>query len=345
VELGLLSVLTYFVRNDIWSEWKDRRGTAHVQMPIIYTARCNTTVHTETGKYLMVAALSPKDPAGTTDPRRKLMVFVKCDILYAPPPSPEAARRAAAEVAVMRADAEAAEADPNADPFASGGAESPRGPFRIVRTRVEFIEVPHATFTTLMAGGQTIANDDAIRAQAGQLIAKGEAKLLESMLAVSPSGHKLRTQSIREFAYATEYEPAEVPSIVRLAASDLIEKEHLPELATGPTPSAWDTRNLGSTLEVESSITDFGRSVFLEFRPEIVHHSGNQVWVGWKGRHGRANIEMPDFYTLRCTGSVMIPEGRFLMVAALDPRDAAGVTDPSRKVMVFVKCDILDTGK
>jgi hypothetical protein len=36
---------------------------------------------------------------------------------------------------------------------------------------------------------------------------------------------------------------------------------------------------------------------------------------------------------------------QYLMAAVLSPRDDRGVTDPTRKVMVFVKSEILTVGK
>jgi hypothetical protein len=43
--------------------------------------RINTGVVLGVGQYLLVAAVSPKNKDGTTDFSRKLMIFVKADIL------------------------------------------------------------------------------------------------------------------------------------------------------------------------------------------------------------------------------------------------------------------------
>jgi hypothetical protein len=50
-------------------------------MPIMYSLRINTSVTLAAGKPTMVAALSPKDEKGFPDFKRKLMVFVKADVL------------------------------------------------------------------------------------------------------------------------------------------------------------------------------------------------------------------------------------------------------------------------
>ncbi|MDA0767343.1 MAG: hypothetical protein O3A92_11030 [Verrucomicrobia bacterium] len=50
---------------------------------------------------------------------------------------------------------------------------------------------------------------------------------------------------------------------------------------------------------------------------------------------------MPDIYVLRFQTSVICVAGQYLMAAVLSPKDAKGETDRTRKVMVFVKCDVL----
>ena len=54
---------------------------------------------------------------------------------------------------------------------------------------------------------------------------------------------------------------------------------------------------------------------------------------------------MPNFYVLKVkTGATMIA-GQTHMIAALSPKDMEGNTDQTRKVMVFVRADILSVGK
>ena len=116
-------------------------------------------------------------------------------------------------------------------------------------------------------------------------------------------------------------------------------------LATGPTPSAWDTRNVGSTLEVEPNLSADGKLIDLRLIPEIVYNTGNFTWIEWHDQRGNADIKMPMFYTLRINTSVVAVPGQPLLIAALSPKGPDGNTDFTRKVMVFVKCDVLTPGK
>jgi Flp pilus assembly secretin CpaC len=54
---------------------------------------------------------------------------------------------------------------------------------------------------------------------------------------------------------------------------------------------------------------------------------------------------MPTFYTLRVNTSVTLADGQSMLVAALSPKNKDGVTDFTRKLMVFVKADVITTGR
>ena len=211
---------------------------------------------------------------------------------------------------------------------------------KMVRVQVEFIELSHERFTGLMFGPKNSANDTELRAQLAELVKQGDATVVETMSCIAKSGQKATTEAIREFIYATEYDPPELACTPR---RDLPETE--PKKAVGPSPSAWDVRNLGATLEIEPTLSDDDRVIDLRLLPEIVYHTGNQVWMEWRDERGKADVQMPDFFTARLNTSVFLLDGQPLMVAALSPKNDRGDTDPSRKLMVFVRADILTVGK
>jgi Flp pilus assembly secretin CpaC len=80
----------------------------------------------------------------------------------------------------------------------------------------------------------------------------------------------------------------------------------------------------------------------LRLLSELTWHTGNTTWQEGKNMHGNTiKIAMPDFYTMSTNTNVTCISGQYLMVAALSPKNAEGKLDPERKVMVFVKCDVL----
>jgi len=232
------------------------------------------------------------------------------------------------------------------DPFTEKADEPPQIRKQI-RVQAEFIDVSHEQLTELMFGAKPAANDTELRQQVAQLVKDGKAKIMETLLCTTPDNQKATTESIEEFIYPTEYEPAEF-------ADDSTGKETAKtepaktEPATpgkrealGPTPTAFDTRNLGSTMEIQPTVSEDGKRIDLNFAPEIVYHVGNEIWAEWKEEHGSAHVQMPTMYVLRLTTTVTLANGKPLLVGALTPKNEQGLPDPIHKLMVFVKADIL----
>lgn len=216
-----------------------------------------------------------------------------------------------------------------------------------IQVQVEFVELSHKKMTELLFLSEPESSDaTGLRKQLAGLVKTGEAQVLETMMVVARNGEKAVSEGIREFIYPTEYEPAEVPNEV-----DLPDKKGgltpddvklLSMLRTPATPTSFETRHLGSTLEIEPNLGADGRIIDLIFAPEIVWHTGNTIWNETKDGMGNvATIEMPLFYKLAVNTAITCIDGQYTMVAALSPKDQHGEMDFTRKVMVFVKCDVM----
>ncbi len=80
----------------------------------------------------------------------------------------------------------------------------------------------------------------------------------------------------------------------------------------------------------------------LRFFPESIWHTGDRIWREGKDLAGISfKISQPDFYTLRLNTALTCLSGQCTFAAAVFPKDAKGEVDMTRKVMIFVKCDIL----
>ena len=111
-----------------------------------------------------------------------------------------------------------------------------------------------------------------------QVIMRGLAQKKGSDLMTAPSvtarsGQKATIEVIREFIYPTEYEPPELPgggggggggggAVV------------IPAIATPATPTAFEMRATGITLEIEPTIGENDFVIDLRFLPEIVEFEG-----------------------------------------------------------------------
>ncbi|WP_193210622.1 hypothetical protein [Luteolibacter marinus] len=232
------------------------------------------------------------------------------------------------------------EATPEFDPL----GKLVEGP-RLVRVMVEYIEVPHETLTRLLLEPRKGSHDKELRATVGKLVGEGKATVVETMLCTGRSGEKTTAESIEEFIYPTEYEPGEIPNEIHTTESGDKVKSDGRDHAIGPTPTSFEVRNLGSTLEIEPTIGAGNQLIDLRMAPDIVYHVGNETWTEWKDAHGDASIRMPTMYRLGLTTAVTVVDGQVLLAAALSPKGENGFPDFKRKLMVFVRCDILTVGQ
>lgn len=212
-----------------------------------------------------------------------------------------------------------------------------------VRTQVEFIDMPSELFTELMYGPHPSANDNELREKVNQLIKEGKANVKETMLSTTRFGLRTKTESITEIIYATAYEPAQIAENVTVTGEGKkLDKKAITNAAvTPPTPVEFETRNCGSTVELEVKVDDENEAIALTVDPQLVYYAGKIVHSEWKDHRGRADITMPKFYVVRVNCNVVVKDGQYLMIAGVSPKDKNGDVDSSRKLMVFVKCDLL----
>ena len=212
---------------------------------------------------------------------------------------------------------------------------------KIVQVQVEFVEMSHEALTKLLFMAKPgSANATKLRQQVQDMVAKNEAKVLETQIVCARSGQKATTEAIHEFIYPCEADVPMMPTPVDGGKSPT--KVPLPTNVLPFIPSSFETRNVGSTIEIEPTIDEEGDLIDLRFIPELVWHSGNTTWLEHKDGMGNVNkIETPDFCTLRINTQLTCKDGQYMLAGTLSPKDSKGEIDLTRKVMIFVKCDIL----
>lgn len=209
---------------------------------------------------------------------------------------------------------------------------------KLIRVQVEHIEMSHKDLTRLMMEDNAETSDaKALRMKVQELVDKDTAKVIDTQILVGRSGENSTTGSRQEFIYPTEYEP---PGF----GVDLEKK--LEEIGAFPiglgNPTAFETRPLGSMLECEPILGEDNKTIDLRLESELTWHTGNTVWGESKDTMGNVyKVTMPDFYVMDTNTNVTCIAGQYLMVGALSPKSAEGKLAPERKVMVFLKCDVL----
>lgn len=211
---------------------------------------------------------------------------------------------------------------------------------KTIRARVEFFEMSLETFSKTISD-PGINGDAALHASVQKLVDNKEAKIFEIQTATSQSGQPVKAGSIHEFIYPTEY------GSDGLELSDSRKKKDGSKSSTESTfgyfGTAFETRNLGSSLEMTAAITRAdGKVIHLSLTPEIVWHTGDTTWSELKDSLGNVTrIQMPRIYQTRISTNVICADGRYLLLGAVSPYDAEGNADLSRKLMIFLKCEVV----
>jgi hypothetical protein len=221
------------------------------------------------------------------------------------------------------------------DPFAPV-----TGPARIVRTQVECIEMSHDHLTRLLMEDKVkTADATELRKSVQELVGKDEAQLLDTQIVTGRSGERSLTESRQEFIYPTEFNTEALNERIK---RDLEEAMASPFSFNPATPTAFEYRHLGSEFECEPVVGDDIRFVDVRIQSEFLWHTGNTLWHEGKDSAGNAfKITMPDFYAIEISTSVTCVSGQYVLLGALSPKDAKGAVNHGRKVMVFLKCDVL----
>lgn len=176
---------------------------------------------------------------------------------------------------------------------------------------------------------------------------KKGADLMTAPSVTARSGQKATIEVIREFIYPTEYEPPELPNSVGATGigggggGGVVGGSSGSSFPVTPaTPTAFETRNTGVTLEIEPTIGDNNFLIDLRFVPEIVEFEGfinygSPISSGGTDALGNPiqivitenRIEMPVFSTRRVSTSLTIYDGYTVAVGGLMREDVQNVED------------------
>lgn len=218
-------------------------------------------------------------------------------------------------------------------PSASASLDPPKN----LRVCVQFIEMSHPVLTELLSG--KAESGDVVHQKAMALTKEGKAKLLESCMIMGQSGRKATVESICEEIYPSEYDPP--------GFGPEIDPRTPPPSPRPPLtwPIAFETRNTGTTLEIEPTVDETGQLIDLRFIPEIVDVSRLETIKKYTDEWGDASYRQPIFETWRSNTDVTLVPGKFELAATITPKPADLVPATLRKILVFVRCDVLPVGK
>jgi general secretion pathway protein D len=187
-----------------------------------------------------------------------------------------------------------------------------------------------------------IFGDSALQMIMRGLSQKKGADIMTAPSIMAKSGQKATIEIIREFIYPTEYEPPELPNSVGATGGGGIGLGGGSGIfpVTPATPTSFEPRNTGVTLEIEPTLGNNDTVIDLRFAPEIVEFEGfinygSPIESPSSDALGNPTsvtitenrIEMPVFSVRRVSTALSIYDGHTVAVGGLMREDVQNVED------------------
>jgi general secretion pathway protein D len=167
--------------------------------------------------------------------------------------------------------------------------------------------------------------------------------LLSAPSVTTKSGQRAIIEVIRELRYPGTYTPPQVPSISSSTSTVIGASTTVPVVVTPTTPSTWEVRNTGVTLEVEPVVGGDATTIDLNLIPQVVEFEGfinygSPIFaVGVDTAVGvsisnsilltQNVINQPVFSTRKVTTSVSVYDGQTVVIGGLMREDVQKTED------------------
>lgn len=179
---------------------------------------------------------------------------------------------------------------------------------------VQMVALPRTTALPLVADLRNPEKTEAACAKIQELLAAGTAQLIAWPMVTTHSGQRAIAENIQEIRYATEFEPSSVE--INLTEKDgAITKQpsEIQGIDHPVTPTSFETRNAGATLEVEPVIHPDDGTISVNLVAQHVRLRGMRKIVIESGAIKTA-LEQPDFVTNKTQTSVSLKNGQHLLL-------------------------------
>jgi len=214
------------------------------------------------------------------------------------------------------------------DPFAEQSGDSISREPRTIAEGLRFnIEVCYESFSLPLSEAAALQRmnlpDSELYTRIVTMVADEKAKQERLSVLRVRAGQKATAESIAEHIYPTEWEPPELPNVVGVQIVEDRGKDapaqapNLEKLSNSPNmvnatdnlrtpamPTAFETRNVGHTLEVEPTLQEDFRTIEMRIAPENVTLAGELL-------HGQdlAETKSPQFEAQKLSLGVIVKSG------------------------------------
>jgi type II secretory pathway component GspD/PulD (secretin) len=211
------------------------------------------------------------------------------------------------------------------------------GPEKQLFIILEMIEVNHTDFSEWLLSNQMEQDATGLRRTVQEWVREGRGTILETTTVMARSGQRSKVESIDEYIYPTEYDPPEIPNEVTLS-------DGATAPITGVTPTAFATRNLGVTLEVDPILSADETTIDLNLTPERVELAGFSEWSSEKIDE-LFKTTQPTFHTMKTTTQVAVVDGGYVLLGTTRPLHPAIPERTDALVLNFVRVDVSTAAK
>lgn len=197
----------------------------------------------------------------------------------------------------------------------------------------EYIEVEAKLYHNWMFENRITGDGTPLRKQAQEWLQDEKATLVEAISTTARSGQRAKTDSVNQVIYPTEPGIHEIPNDLQLEGDDA----KVPFARSFPT--AFLTRNVGSTFEVDPVLGADNVTIDLNLSPEIVQENGYTDWPPGDP-DPLLSVSLPRFYKMKITTQVTSSHGRYAFLGTTDPLKAQAPKGKKTIVLVFVRSDV-----
>jgi len=192
--------------------------------------------------------------------------------------------------------------------------------------------VEHLDFSDWLLDNKMSGDGTELRKVVQEWVRDKEGTILETSMISARSGQRAKTESGDEYIYPTEISPPNLPSTLTLS-----DRAEMP--IVGPHPSAFETRNLGVTLEVDPVLGADNTTIDLSLAPEIVKLSGHTEWFS-EETQDELKIRMPIFHRMKVSTQVTLLDGRYVLAGSCRPMPEEKSKRDDAIVLLFIRADV-----
>ncbi|MEM7697669.1 MAG: hypothetical protein AAF236_04610 [Verrucomicrobiota bacterium] len=189
----------------------------------------------------------------------------------------------------------------------------------------EFIEVQGEAFADWVFQNPLSSDAGELRKAVEEWIETEQGTAIERLVVTSQSGQRAKVEAVTEQIYPTEFDPVEITA----AEGGVIQSP--------PNPTAFETRNVGATLEVDAVVGE-GGEINLNLAPEVVQFVG---YEDLETSVGEKSLKQPiaRFHAAKTTTQVNLRSGQYGLVGVSKLAISSFPEDENAVLLIFVRVD------